>query len=255
MADPLVVESIRQAVLSELDGTPYACSALFPLAGGYANFVFRGVLKEKLANGASEVAIKHGQDHAATDPNMLVTTYRCVCPSLTPYTVPAGPGVLTLTKRLEKECLVATASLHAVGDAGYALRTPHLYYFNEESNTQVQEYVPNTVDLKMFALGQSAPESEYLAIGRAVGKWLHNLHEWGQLPAQSTFREYLGADTCMQSLKNVINYGWLIDRINDYPAALSDARAVFEDVQKMANAELADPSRHRIIHGDFWTGK
>jgi len=82
MADPVVVEKTRQEVLGDLGGTPYACSALYPLSGGYANFVFRGVLKDT-TNGPVEVAIKHGKDHAASDPNMAVPTYRCVCRPIT----------------------------------------------------------------------------------------------------------------------------------------------------------------------------
>jgi len=147
------------------------------------------------------------------------------------------------------------ASLGVVENAGYAIRTPHLYYFDDKTNIQVQEYVPDTVDLKQHALAQSASESQYLAIGRGLGEWLRNLHEWGQLAEQSALREQISADLSMQSLKNLINYTWLVDRIETYPALLSDARAVFEEVRAMAKAEVADSSAHRIIHGDFWTGK
>ena len=80
MADPVMLETVQQEVIASLNDTPYACSSLFPLTGGYGNFVFRGRLKEKLPNGVAEVAIKHGKGHVASDANMLIPMSRCVWP-------------------------------------------------------------------------------------------------------------------------------------------------------------------------------
>jgi len=158
-------------------------------------------------------------------------------------------------KQLEKDCLVATASLPPVANSGFTTRPPHLYFFDEKSSTQVQEYITDSINLKDHALGHSLPEHECLAIGRGVGLWLRHFHNWGQLPAQSGFRERIGTDPSMQELKHFINYTWLVNRVSDYPNQLSDAKGVFEQVQAMTRAELSDPSKMEVIHGDFWTGK
>lgn len=59
----------------------------------------------------------------------------------------------------------------------------------------------------------------------------------------------------MQKLKNSINYGSLVSRIETYPEIPGDARDIFEQVRKMSEDEMADGKNLQVIHGDFWTGK
>lgn len=51
----------------------------------------------------------------------------------------------------------------------------------------------------------------------------------------------------MQSLKHMINYDWLLQRIDQFPEILSEARDVFYQVKLQALLESDD----KPIHGDF----
>ncbi len=79
MALPANLEEISQRVRKELEGTPYACSALVPLTGGVGNFTFRGALEQALPNGTHEVVVKHGEDYVALNQTFHLPTSRCVC--------------------------------------------------------------------------------------------------------------------------------------------------------------------------------
>lgn len=68
-----------EEILRALSSTSYACSSLQPLTGGLANFLFRGDLAEPLADGTSQVAVKHGESHVALRPDIDLPTARCVC--------------------------------------------------------------------------------------------------------------------------------------------------------------------------------
>lgn len=125
----------------------------------------------------------------------------------------------------------------------------------------MQEYLPDAVNLKTYALSQLSDNPHDLAdrcyhIGRGLGAWLRNFHTWAALPAQAQLQSDIKLNEQMQMLKNHINYGSLILRIDMYPDILdnSDTRSVFEQVTKMSEAELADKNNLEIIHGDFWTG-
>lgn len=51
----------------------------------------------------------------------------------------------------------------------------------------------------------------------------------------------------MQSLKHMINYDWLLQRVDQFPEILSEARDVFYQVKLQALLESDD----KPIHGDF----
>lgn len=59
----------------------------------------------------------------------------------------------------------------------------------------------------------------------------------------------------MQALKLMVNYEALVNRVDANEDILGDVRREFEDIYKMAQAELEDEDALHIIHGDFWTGK
>lgn len=79
MALPENAESIGQAVEKELEGTPYACFNLVPLAGGTANFIYRASLRKGLAGGIDDIVIKHGEAYVALNQTFEIPTSRCVC--------------------------------------------------------------------------------------------------------------------------------------------------------------------------------
>lgn len=74
-------EEIKVAVVNELEGTQYAVSTLTPLTGGTANFIYRAKLQKALPDGATEVAIKHGEGYVAQHPDFALTMLRCVSSS------------------------------------------------------------------------------------------------------------------------------------------------------------------------------
>jgi thiamine kinase-like enzyme len=60
----------------------------------------------------------------------------------------------------------------------------------------------------------------------------------------------------MQDLKHMINYDWLLERIDQFPKVLGEARDVFVKVKEQAMEELkANPKALVPIHGDLWPGK
>lgn len=133
-----------------------------------------------------------------------------------------------------------------------------MFLYDLPSNTQVQEFLPNSLDLKSYALkhfSASTPVSEkdnVVGVGRALGQWLLSLHNWAA--TQPDIRELARANVEMQGIKFKYNYELLLSRVDQFPAVLSDAKPVFEEVLAMAKAELEDESQLRVIHGDFWIG-
>ena len=147
----------------------------------------------------------------------------------------------------------------------YAVRAPRVLYFDEGNNTQIQEYLAQGIDLKTYALNTypaHTPETfrpQCQQVGKALGRWLRSLHgestQQQQQQQQKGLR--LGLDQCrdLQQLKHMINFEWLLQRVEQFPAILGDAKPIFEKVKGMAIKELEQGNLHRVIHGDFWTGK
>jgi hypothetical protein len=137
-----------------------------------------------------------------------------------------------------------------------------LFYFDAESNTQIQELLPTAVDLKTYSLrhfsekGGSNLKSECQGLGQSLGSWLQEFHLWSSLPEQAQLKVTLKANHSMQGLKNMINYHhWLTEAVDRFPSILGSARELFDQVRIMTQAELKDESQLHVIHGDFWTGK
>lgn len=161
---------------------------------------------------------------------------------------------------LEEECLKALQKLPRATNQFCSVRTPRLFHFNPDSSTQVQEYLPDSLDLKSYALkhfSPSTPESEkpnVLEVGRALGKWLRSFHDWAAAPEQEALRSRVRLNKEMQGIKLTYNYESLLRRLEQFPF-LKDSKSVFEEIIAKAKAELAEESQLHFIHGDFWTGK
>lgn len=168
-------------------------------------------------------------------------------------------------KRVEEECLKLVSNLTAVGEIGpddefkYVVKTPKGFYFDEGNNTQIQEYLAHGIDLKTYALNtypastSQALKPQCYQLGRTLGKWLRDFHKWSA--QQLDLRQTVTQNYEIQQLKHTINFGWLLQRVEQYPTILEEAKVIFEEVKKMAVAELEDEDRIQVIHGDFWTGK
>jgi hypothetical protein len=97
-----------------------------------------------------------------------------------------------------------------------------------------------------------------LALGNSLGSWLRSFHSWASKPEQAEIRSILSGNQTLKDLKFYINYTWLLDTIEKFPAILEDSRDVFEKVRDSAAEELKRTDyddEYNVIHGDFWTGK
>ena len=168
--------------------------------------------------------------------------------------------ILTTSQKIEEDCLLALSDLHPVSSQSCVIRTPRFYHFNSATNTQIQEYLPDSVNLKTYAITHLRPnpldlKDRLVDLGRNLGTWLRNFHSWTTEPAQAQLRADIGANKEMQPLKYAINYSSLLSRADTYTDILGDARDVFDRVRKMAEEEMKEEDRLQVIHGDFWTGK
>ncbi|KAI1828187.1 kinase-like domain-containing protein [Xylaria intraflava] len=241
--DAAAREEIKSEVLKELEQTPYAASSLQALSGGTANFIYHANLKTPLPDGTKDVLVKHGEGYVANSPAMNLSVVRCT---------------------IEKECLTTLSKLHIEGKAelpggiNFTIRTPKFHYFDEQNNIQVQEILLRGKDLKAYALDTypaNTPEAmrpQCLQLGRALGKWLRNFHD--SAATQAGLRGAVAKNAEMQQLKHLINFSWLLDRIERFPSILREAKDILEKVKDMAAQELKDESRLQVIHGDLWTG-
>ncbi|KXJ94489.1 kinase-like domain-containing protein [Microdochium bolleyi] len=248
MATPQARSEVEALVRKVLDPTPYAPADLVELSGGTANFIYRATLRTPLPDGTCEVLIKHGEDYVKNSPGLKLATSRC---------------------RVEQECLETLSAFKIVGktDADdayrYAVRTPRALYFDAASSTQVQEYLSGGIDLKNYALANfpaNTPEShkaECVALGRAIGRWLRELHDWSAAAGaqQAKLKDLVGGNAELQKLKHTINFEWLQGQPDKFPNVLGqDARQTFAKVKDMAAKELEDEAQLEVVHGDFWSG-
>lgn len=147
-----------------------------------------------------------------------------------------------------------------VSNQSCVIRAPRFFHFNPQTNTQVQEYLPDSVNLKMYAISHlsgNPSELKYrlVGIGNNLGTWLRSFHTWAADPAQAKLQGHIKLNKEMQLLKNAINYVSLVSSVERYPDILTDAKDILEKVKKMSEDEMAKEDNLQIIHGDFWTGK
>lgn len=69
---------MTKQTLDSLQDSDYACKTLEKLSGGYANFVYRGVLINSLKDGCKTIIIKHGEAYAAFHKAFELSIDRCV---------------------------------------------------------------------------------------------------------------------------------------------------------------------------------
>ncbi|KAK0710694.1 kinase-like domain-containing protein [Lasiosphaeris hirsuta] len=239
MSVPTGSDDISSQVKDELRGTSFECDEVAVLTGGNANFVFRGHLAKPLPSGAEHVLIKHGEGYVSSNPSFKLPTSRCV---------------------IESESLRALGNLAPAENKWCRVRTPELYQFNDKTNTQIQEYLPDAIDLKNYVPKHYEPntppskKAECLGAGEGLGRWLKDFHDWAVEPEQTGLREGAAANAALQKLKHATYYQYLLQFVDKFPAILSDSRPLFEQVKAMADAELGDDTKLQTVHGDFWTG-
>ncbi|KAK9799101.1 putative Cytoplasmic tRNA 2-thiolation protein 2 [Seiridium cardinale] len=245
---PETPDQIRTKVIRSLENTRYATSSLEPLTGGIANCLYHARLTVPLEDGTAEVAVNHGEGYVVAHPDTELPLDRC---------------------KIEEACLKAMADFCVTGvqdSVKYIVRTPECYFYDEKSNTQILEYLLNGIDLKTYIrknIASPTPSSyrlQFQRLGKAIAQWIMGFHQQTEKEARDALstghksKLYAKLEACesMQKLKFLINYDWLIRRIDLFPHILEEAREVFEEFRAEANREMQEDLMP--IHGDFWTG-
>ncbi|KXH63613.1 phosphotransferase [Colletotrichum salicis] len=244
MAEESTSDRVLREVKAELAGTPYCFESARLLGGGTTNYIFHVKLQQPLFDGTVEVAVKHGEGFVAQSPGFKLPTSRC---------------------RIEESCLRELSAFPPYSGQKISVTTPKLFYFNEETNTQVQAYQPSPLSLKNYAIQYFAVstsesttlepvKSQCLDIGKAVGMWLRSFHDWSNSEEQLKFRDLAAGNKEMQTLKQWMNYERLPNSIIRFPDILGDCNDAFADIVDSVKREMVDDKCLQVIHGDFWTG-
>ncbi|KAF5636171.1 phosphotransferase enzyme family [Fusarium sp. NRRL 52700] len=245
-------DQIHQQVLAWLNTTPYAASLLEPLAGGQANFTYRAHLINPLDDDTTEVVVKHGEPYMAHHPANAITVDRC-----------------DVEGEILSELSTNPIGVAQSGSTAYQIRTTTLYAYNGGTKTLVLEYLPNVVDLKTYSLNHfRSPTPDCLRqpayeLGKVLAMYIVKFHDvtreivqksLQQMHTQqsSGFKRVIDSSNDMQRLKHWINFDWMLDRIDQFPEILLEAKDILHLVKNMAVKELSDPSTDlTLIHGDY----
>lgn len=145
------------------------------------------------------------------------------------------------------------------------IKTPRLYLFNRQTNTQLIEDLVETDDLKsVFFLPNVAERltpSNASNIGQYLGSWLRSFHTWASDPERAAVRASIGENRPMRDLKRMMTYDCFINVLKNYPELLVGheeqlkpiATTMGKEFEKLPGDEPED--RLGLIHGDFWSGK
>lgn len=204
------------------------------------------------------IIIKHAKDYLASNTSFKLDITRCVSTIL--WNIMDFGHILISSQDHETAILRALDSLPPYSKDDIMVKTPRLFYFDQESHTQVLEDLPNSLDLKTFLISESnsLSKSSGLSIGRALGSWLRSLHNWATENEQAALTGILRQNKSMQQIKFYANYTLLVESIENFPTLLEGSRSVFNQVRDLAAAELEEQGHsdeYGIIQGDFWTGK
>lgn len=165
-------------------------------------------------------------------------------------------------QQIEGECLKELAPFrtnpHQTSTFQYVVRAPKCYLYDDATNTQIQEYLPNGINFKTYALQNfPSPTPKSLRpqchqLGKALAQYIMGFNR----KTDAKLHEELERNKAMQALKHMINYDWLLQRVDQFPSILEEAREVFVKVKEQALDELnAVPEDLKPIHGDLWPGK
>ncbi|KAF3395741.1 hypothetical protein F1880_007292 [Penicillium rolfsii] len=230
-------DQVRDEVEQQLAQSSFPCSSLDRLSGGTANFVFRGT---PLNGDPESIIIKHTKNYLASNASFKLDAERC---------------------RFEGAILKALDGLQSYESSQKIIvKTPRLFHFDKETNTQILEDLPDSVDLKHYLISDLSREISKIsarALGHSLGSWLRSFHKWASKPEQAETRGILGGNQALKTLKFYINFTWLLDTIQNFPAILEGSREIFEKVRDFAAEELKRTEiddEYNVIHGDFWTG-
>jgi hypothetical protein len=149
--------------------------------------------------------------------------------------------------------------------ADAVIKTPRLYHFNRQTNTQVIQDFPGTEDLKsIFFLPDAAdflPGPSPVTIGHRLGSWLKAFHVWAREQHQGKQHKAIGVNNPMRDLKRMITYDSVLGVLENYPELLAGHKEALETIRDAMGKEFEklpgeeDGEDWGVIHGDFWSGK
>lgn len=139
------------------------------------------------------------------------------------------------------------------------VRTPKLLHFDEANTTQIHELLSNSTTLKAYILenySSSTPEArepECRQLGKAIGKWLNEFIKFSM--SEQALSQCARKNEEASKIRHHFSYGWLPERIEQYPGILSEDQKILEQTFKMATEELQDESKLLAVHGDLAPAK
>lgn len=251
-------------LLDQLSQTPYACSSLSrPLSSREGNVVYRGVLATPLHIGqdgamATSIIIKHS--------------------TTTDISVPKKIFEEALLNALTLADFSSSTSTSDSSTSTVVVRTPRLYLYDPETNTQIIEDFVNTTDLKSVLFSPNKghdsllppflPEySSVSSIGYNLGSWLRAFHTWSSpsAPEAASLRAQMWRNDWTRKVKHRYTYDSVLRVLGNYSEILLRGfESTLEDFRDGIAEEFgrASPSfieegkeEYGIIHGDFWMGK
>jgi hypothetical protein len=237
----------QQVVLEAISNTPYSCTKIHQLNGGSVNFVYLGTLHQPISHTKgpapiNSILIKHSTGYLSCNKNFLLEVSRW---------------------KYEVYMLQALDRFHGsrITD-GAMTRTPKLLYADQETNVQVIEYIPDSIDLKQILVSTASTgftPSRAVSSGVALGRWLRDFHDWTSHSDQAALRQHVKQNRAMSELKYRVEYGVILKVLENFPDVLAPNRTVLEEVVRSAEQGLeldhASDASLGVIHGDFWTGK
>lgn len=162
---------------------------------------------------------------------------------------------------METECLKELVEYRIDDDQSspfkYIVRTPRSYHFDSVTNSQVLEYLPNGINLKTYILENFASptpaslQPQCHQLGKALAQYITGFSR----RKNPTLLEELKKNSEMQDLKHMINFDWLLERVDNFPDILGSAKDVFVEVKQQALDDLKAPENLGPIHGDLHPGK
>ncbi|KAI8311357.1 hypothetical protein K4K61_012272 [Colletotrichum sp. SAR11_59] len=161
--------------------------------------------------------VKHGEPYMARHPVNFITIERC-----------------SVEAACLKELEAMSLRLRSQESSGITVKSPRCYVYDEETKTQIQEYLPDVVHLKKHLLKFPPSDTpvdlrpQYLNIGSAMAEYISKFHELtnsilesdGPDGTGSSLKEALYKDNQMQKLEHMINYDWLLERATQFPSIL-----------------------------------
>lgn len=196
--NPAVDDTITTELLQQLLHTPYACLSLSPpLSSRPGNFVYRGILARPI----------HAQD--GTMARSIIVKH---CADRVP--------------KIFEELLLHLLANFSISTTITTVRTPRLFLYDRETNTQVLEDFSNTYGFKtMFSSldpQNYVPSLRAATIGRQLGFWLRSFHTWSSAPEQAALRAQMWRNDSMRKTKHVFTYDGVIRVIKNFPELSKD---------------------------------